>query len=78
MYDPHKSYVPSDFEKLSPVDLSAMFKSAKNIVHISSGSKRIRKIMKDISTMRGLLKGMNGLYNLDHVTTSRHRGKDSD
>jgi len=63
MYDPHMSYSISYFRSLSSEELFKLFEAAKRASSTAADSKLIRKILKDISNMRGLLKGHDSIHN---------------
>lgn len=66
LYDDSKKYTADDFLILSPKELQILFESAHQVVLEVQGCKLIRKVSKDISTMRRLLNGYDSIYNGEH------------
>jgi len=66
IYDPDKSYTQDDFREFSPVDLRVLFGEAKKTALMVGDTKLVKKIGKDISNMRLLFNGFDGIYNRKH------------
>jgi len=66
MYDPLINYTPTYFKHLAPRELQILFEEAKRAAFDVNDSKLIRKINKDISSMRLLLTGFDSEYNGKH------------
>ena len=66
MYDVNKKYTPTFFRGLKPTELQILFEEARKASFGPVGFKLVRKITKDISSMRLLLKGFDSHYNEVH------------
>ena len=62
-YDSSKKYAVDDFRELSPTELHTLFEEAHIVVLEVRGRKLIKKVTKDISSMRRLLNGFDSIYN---------------
>jgi len=65
-YDPIIKYTPAFFRGLAPRELQILFDEARAVSNAVSGSKLIKKVTKDISSMRLMLNGFDSIYNREH------------
>ena len=63
MYDPSVAYTSNDFRILSVDELFTMFKEAKMASATVSGIKAIKKVQRDVASMRVLLSGFDAVHN---------------
>lgn len=63
MYDPSITYTSNDFRMLSVDELFTMFKEAKMASVTVSGIKAIKKVQRDVASMRVLLSGFDAVHN---------------
>ena len=66
IYDPWSIYTVAYLKTLPPLELQELFKEAGIVSYSLSNSKLIRKVTKDISSMRLLLNGFDSTYNGEH------------
>jgi len=63
LYDQSVTYSQDDFRALNHDDLFDMYKEAKLIVLMCVGAKLIKKVSKDIMTIRMILTGYDAIHN---------------
>jgi len=66
IYDPMTKYTPDFLRGLTPKELQILFDEARASSNVVSGFKLIKKVTKDISSMRLILNGFDGIYNEMH------------
>lgn len=66
IYDPMTKYTPAFFRGLAPRELQILFDEARAASNVVSGFKLIKKVTKDISSMRLILNGFDGIHNREH------------
>ncbi len=62
-YDPHLIYSGNEFRQLPPEKLLELLKEAMLASSQVTGSRLVRKVIKDVSNMRRLLHGYDSVYN---------------